>query len=142
MTLRKKQEEYIIALIFTKDKKTINNVLDRFNETDFEYEELRDLFVVLKELNTKEDLSKINLLTKFNNETDNVNLITEILAIDMSQFDKQKLYNELDNTFKKYYYQKRRAEILGRLSAPISLDEKQMLEIELGQILLKIAKIK
>ena len=142
MTLRKKQEEYIIALIFTKDKKTINNVFDRFSETDFEYEEIRDLFVILKELNGKEDLSKINLLTKFNNETDNVNLITEILAIDMSQFDRQKLYNELDNTFKKYYYQKRRTEILGRLSSDISSDEKQMLEIELGQVLLKIAKIK
>ncbi len=142
MSLRKKQEEYIIALIFTKDKKIINNVFERFNETDFKYEDIRGLFVMLKELNGKEDLSKINLLTKFNNETDNVNLITEILAIDMSQFDRQKLYNELDNTFKKYYYQKRREEILSRLSSDISSDEKQMLEIELGQILLKIAKIK
>ena len=142
MTLRKKQEEYIVALMLTKDKKTINNVLERFNETDFEYDEIRELFVILKELNAKEDLSKINLLTRFNDETDNINLITEILTIDMSQFDKQKLYNELDNTFKKYYYQKRRAEILGRLSSDISSDEKQMLEIELGQILLKIAKIK
>ncbi len=141
LTLRKKQEEYIIALIFTKDKKQINNIFDRFKEEDFEYEGTRNLFNELKELNSKEDLSKINLLTKFN-ESNNVNLITEILAIDMSQFDKQKLFTELDTTFKKYYYQKRRAEILGRLSGDISSDEKQMLEIELGQILLKMAKIK
>lgn len=141
LTLRKKQEEYIIALIFTKDKKQINNIFYRFKEEDFEYEDTRNLFNELKELNSKEDLSKINLLTKFN-ENNNVNLITEILAIDMSQFDKQKLFTELDTTFKKYYYQKRRAEILGRLSGDISSDEKQMLEIELGQILLKMAKIK
>ena len=141
LTLRKKQEEYIIALIFTKDKKQINNIFYRFKEEDFEYEDTRNLFNELKELNSKEDLSKINLLTKFN-ESNNVNLITEILAIDMSQFDKQKLFTELDTTFKKYYYQKRRAEILGRLSGDISSDEKQMLEIELGQILLKMAKIK
>ena len=141
LTLRKKQEEYIIALIFTKDKKKKNNKFDRFKEEDFEYEDTRNLFNELKELNSKEDLSKINLLTKFN-ENNNVNLITEILAIDMSQFDRQKLFAELDITFKKYYYQKRRAEILGRLNENISSDEKQMLEIELGQILIKMAKIK
>ena len=87
------------------------------------------------------NLFKINVLSKFN-EAESVNLITEILAIDMSFFDKDKLYLELDNTFKKYYYQKRRAEILGRLGQDISSDEKQMLEIELGQILLKMAKLK
>jgi len=141
LSLRKKQEEYIIALVFTKDKKIINNVINRFSKYDFEYEDTRKLFETLKELNDKEDLSKVNLLTKFN-ETDDVNLITEILAIDMSQFDREKLFMELDAIFKKYYYQKRRAEILGRLSEDISSDEKQMLEIELGQILLKMAKIK
>lgn len=141
MTLRKKQEEYIIALILTKDKKIINNIFSRFKEDDFEYEDTKQLFKALKELGDKEDLSKVNLLTKFN-ETDDVNLITEILAIDMSQFNREKLYIELDNTFKKYYYQKRRAEILGRISQDIDSDEKQMLEIELGQILLKMAKIK
>ena len=141
LTLRKKQEEYIIALIFTKDKKIISNVFARFGEDDFEYEDTRELYSALKTLNNKEDLSKVNLLTRFS-EKDNVNLITEILAIDMSQFVKEKLFLELDNTFKKYYYQKRRAEILGRLSSDISSDEKQMLEIELGQILLKMAKIK
>lgn len=140
-TLRKKQEEYIIALMCTKDKKMINNVCDRFKTEDFEYEDTKELFESLKDLNCKEDLCKLNLLTKFN-EQDNIDLITEIMAIDMSQFDKSKLYVELDNVFKKYYYQKRRAEILGRLGQDISSDEKQMLEIELGQILLKIAKIK
>lgn len=141
LTLRKKQEEYIIALIFTKDKKMITNVFSRFKEEDFEYEDLRNLYSSLKELHSKEDLSKVNLLSKFN-ETDNINLVTEILAQDMSQFNKEKLLTELDAIFKKYYYQKRRAEILGRLTQDISSDEKEMLEIELGQILLKMAKIK
>lgn len=141
VTLRKKQEQYIIALIFTKDKKLIADVFNRFSKEDFEYEDIQNLYDMLKNLNDKEDLTKINLLSKFN-ESDNINLITEILALDMSEFNKQKLFNELDSTFKKYYYQKRRAEILGRLNSQISSDEKQMLEIELGQILLKMAKIK
>ena len=141
LTLRKKQEEYIIALIFSKDKKLIASIFERFKEQDFEYEDLRNLFIKLKDIGYNEDLSKINLLTRFN-EMEDVNLITEILAIDMSQFERQKLFAELDTTFKKYYYQKRRAEILGRLSENISSDEKQMLEIELGQILIKMAKIK
>lgn len=141
VTLRKKQEEYIIALVLTKDKKIINNIFERFRADDFEYEDVKELYKTLKELGTKEDLSKINLLAKFNDET-SLSLITEILAIDMSNFDKDKLFADLDNTFKKYYYQKRRTEILDRLKEDISLDEKQMLEIELGQILIKIAKIK
>ena len=141
LTLRKKQEEYIIALLFTKDKKIITDVFERFKKEDFDYEQIGELFEQLKHIHEQEDLSRINIVSKFDENT-NINLVTEILAIDMSQFNKEKLYSELDTMFKKYYYQKRRAEILGRLSQEISSDEKQMLEVELGQILLKIAKNK
>lgn len=141
VTLRRKQEEYIVALVLGKDRRMIKQVFDRFKEEDFEYEDIKTLFLFLKNLNDNQDITMINILTKItDNET--LNLITEIMAINMSAFDKPKLYLELNNIFKKYGYQKRREEILKRLSENISNDEKSMLEIELGQIILKIAQIK
>lgn len=141
VTLRRKQEEYIVALVLGKDRRMIKQVFDRFKEEDFEYEDIKTLFLFLKNLNDNQDITMINILTKItDNET--LNLITEIMAINMSAFDKPKLYLELNNIFKKYGYQKRREEILKRLSENISDDEKSMLEIELGQIILKIAQIK
>ncbi|MBR6689209.1 MAG: DNA primase [Clostridia bacterium] len=142
LTLRKKQEEYIVAMLLGKDKKMINQVLDRFKERDFVYEDVRNLFIFLKELNNEQDITKINVLTRIS-DSDTLNLITEILAINLSDFDKDKLYTEMDKTFKKYYYQNRREEIFKELEKEnISKDEKEFLEVELKQIMLKIAKMK
>lgn len=141
VTLRRKQEEYIVALVLGKDRRMIKQVFDRFKEEDFQYEDIKTLFLFLKNLNDNQDITMINVLNKI---TDNgtLNLITEIMAIDMSSFDKPKLYLELNNIFKKYSYQKRREEILKRMSEDISSDEKAFLEIELGQIIVKMAQIK
>ena len=131
-------------LLLSKDKKVITDVLNRFKDKDFKYEDTKELFVYLKELNTKQDLTKINILSLLTEqeEQQKLRIVTEVFAQDMTAFNKAKLFEELDNIFKKYYYQERRAEILGRLNQEISQDEKQMLEIELGQILLKMAKNK
>ena len=139
VTLRRQQEEYIIALLLGKDKHVIKQVFERFKESDFEYEDIKTLFTFLKNLNDEQDITMINILTRVT-DNDTLNLITEIMTI--SILDKAKLYRELDNIFKKYKYQKRREEILKRLSEEISKDERAMLEIELGQIILKIAQIK
>jgi len=141
LTLRKKQEEYIVALLLGKDKRMIKRVTDRFKETDFENEDVKNLYLFLKNLNDEQDITMINVLTRIT-DSDTLNLITEVLAINLSDFDKEKLFNEMDKTFKKYSYQKRREEIIAKLKENISQDEKQFLEIELGQIMLKIAKMK
>lgn len=141
LTLRKKQEEYIVALLLGKDKRMIKRVTERFKEIDFENEDIRNLYIFLKKLNDEQDITMINVLTRIS-DNDTLNLITEILAINLSDFDKEKLFQEMDQTFKKYGYQKRREEIINKLKDNISQDEKQFLEIELGQIMLKIAKIK
>ena len=114
----------------------------RFKETDFEEEDLREFYIYLKKLNETENIAKLNIIAKLAEDADKLELVTEILAINLSEFEKTKLYEDMDNTFKKYYYTKRRKELLERLKENISKDEKQMLEIELGQIILKIAKMK
>jgi replicative DNA helicase len=129
-------------MLLGKDKKMINQVLDRFKERDFVYDDVRNLFIFLKELNKEQDITKINVLTRIS-DNDTLNLITEILAINLSDFDKTKLYTEMDKTFRKYQYQQRREEIFNELkNEQISKDEKEFLEVELKQIMLKIAKMK
>ena len=144
MTLRKKQEEYIVSLILSKDKKIISECFKRFKQEDFEYEEIKRIYIFLKELNENSDISKINIMSKVGDKNGciDVNLLTEILSIDINTFDKDKLLNDLDSIFKKYYYQKRRNEIIKRLDENISKDERQMLEVELGQIVIRLAKMK
>ena len=143
LSLRKKQEEYIVALLLSKDKKTINDVFKNFDENDFEFEDIKNIYLFLKKISEDNDISKLNILAKVNENDDiDINVLTEIIAIDINSFNKEKLVIDLCNTFKKYSYQKRRKEILKRLEENISDDEKQMLEVELGQIVIRLAKMK
>lgn len=140
--VRKRQEQYIIALLMSNDKKISKEILEKYSAEDFENIELKDIYLELIEISKTEDLSKINVVSKFNDE-EKIKIITEVLCIDMSSFDKTKLLSELETNFKKYRYLKKRDEILKRLSdSDIEQDEKSFLEIELTQILKKIGKIK
>ena len=145
LSLRRKQEEYIIALLLSKDKSSVKKCIERFSKEDFEYEDIRRIFEYLKEVNISEDITKMNILARIS--TDNsmnldINLITEILTIDIASLNKEKLLSDLNIVFKNYYYKKRRSEIVERMKENISEDERKMLEVELGQIVIKIANAK
>jgi len=100
------------------------------------------VYAKLLELVKEYDLTKINLASKFDNPED-VNVITEILCIDISSFDKPKLMQDLEVNFKKYNYVKKRTEIMSRLGEDgVDPDERRFLEIELNQILKKMGKMK
>ena len=143
LSLRKKQEEYIVALLLSKEKKIVSEIFKNFNENDFLYEDIKNIFTYLSNINKENDITKINILSKATeNDAIDINLLTEIIAIDIASFDKEKLLIDLINIFKKYSYQKRREEILKRLEQDISEDEKKMLEVELGQIVIRLAKMK
>lgn len=142
LNLRRRQEEYIIALLISKDKKIIDKVFNRFSDKDFEFNDIKEIFLNLKEASLKEDISKINITTKYMN-SDKLEVLTGIMCLDLSEFDREKLFLELDKIFKKYSYIKRREEILNRLnSSDIVKDERQLLELELSQIIIKMGKIK
>ena len=140
-SLRRKQEEYILALLLSNDKKISNEIINSFKEKDIESEDLKDLFSKIFEIAKEVDISKINITTKFTKEKD-VELISQILCTDISTFDKPKLIEDLKNSFKKYRYMDRRQEILEELNKDMDPDEKRLLELELGQIIIKLSKLK
>ena len=140
-SLRRKQEEYILALLLSNDKKISNEIINNFKEKDIESEDLKDLFSKIVEIAKEVDISKINITTKFTKEKD-VELISQILCTDISTFDKPKLIEDLKNSFKKYRYLDRRQEILEELNKDMDPDEKRLLELELGQIIIKLSKLK
>lgn len=140
--IRKKQEQLVLALILSNDKKLSKQMLESYKESDFENEELKYIFLKIKEISTEFDIQKINISTKFEQEKD-IELLTEIMCIDISSFEKAKLVAELETNFKKYGYMKKRNEILQRLSdSSVSEDEKRFLEAELSVILKKLGKTK
>ena len=93
------------------------------------------------EIAKESDITKINITTRFTGDKD-VELISQILCTDISTFDKPKLIEDLKNSFKKYRYMDRRQEILEELNKDMSQDEKRLLELELGQIILKLSQLK
>lgn len=139
--LRKQQEQYIIALMLLNDKKIYKEIITKFNENDFENNELKELYEDIKNLYNNGDINKINIITKFDDE-EKIKLITDIMCIDMYEFDKDKLLVDMINTFKKYRYTKRREEILEKLKKDITEDEKRLLELEISQIIKKISNLK
>lgn len=140
-SLRRKQEEYILALLLSNDKKISNEIINNFKEKDIESEDLKALFSEIVGIAKEIDISKINITTKFTKEKD-VELISQILCTDISTFDKPKLIEDLKNSFKKYRYMDRRQEILEELNKDMDPDEKRLLELELGQIIIKLSKLK
>ena len=140
--IRRKQEEFVLALMMSQDKKISKTVMEEYTEDDFSEQDLKKMYSEIMNIAKEQDLSKINIVSKLQKEED-IQLITEILCIDLSLCDKTKLIQELNDSFKKYRYMKKRDEIVKRLSdKSVSDDEKRFLEAELSLILRKMGKIK
>ena len=137
---RRKQEMYIIYILLSKDRKYINTIKNIIKEDDFENDDLKELYVYFKELDNSDDISKCNVL-KYLTDDEKIKLVTEILCINI--VDKDKFIEDLNTEMKKYRYEKRRNEILKRLSEKdVSKDERDMLSIELSQIIINKGKLK
>lgn len=137
---RRKQEMYIISVLLSKDRKYINAIKNLVNTSDFEDDDLRELFDYMINLDEKEDIAKCNVL-KYLTDDDKIKLVTEILCINI--LDKSKFIQDLKVDLKKYKYEKRRTQILKRLSEKdVSKDERDMLSIELSQIIINKGKLK
>lgn len=140
LSKRRKQEMYVIYTLLSKERKYINSIKEIVKEKDFENDDLRDLFTYLISLDNTEDISKGNIL-KHLTDNDKIKLVTEILCVNI--LDKDKFLDDLKIDLKKYRYDKRREEILKRMSdKDISKDEREMLSIELSQIIINRGKLR
>jgi len=140
--IRRRQEQLVLALFVSNDKKCSKEILEKYTPEDFECEDLKKIYSELLDLSKECDITKVNLVSKFE-RPEAINVISEILCIDISSFDKSKLMQDLEINFKKYNYVKKRTEIMSRLSEDgVDPDERRFLEIELNEILKKMGKMK
>lgn len=140
LSKRRKQEMYIIFTLLSRERKYINSIKEIVSEKDFESDDLRELFNDIVSLDNTEDIAKVNIL-KHLTDGDKIKLITEILCVNI--LDKAKFIEDLKIDLKKYRYDKRREEILKRMSdKDVSKDEREMLSIELSQIIINRGKLR
>lgn len=139
--IRKRQEQFIVALILSKDKNIQKLIFEKINSTDIYDENVRKAYNFLVDLKEKYDINKIDILSKIQDE-ELVREMTDIMYIDISNIDREKLLQDvLKNKNKEKLYM-RRDEILKRTSENISKDEMEILQLELNQIVVELSKLK
>ena len=139
--IRKRQEQYIIALLLSKDKRIQEEILNKVSIDDIQDEKVKQVYSFIIDLKENYDINKIDILSKVKDE-ELMKELTDIMYLDMSNVDKNKLLNDvLKNKLKEKLYL-RRDEILKRLDEDISKDEQEVLQLELNQILMEMSKLK
>lgn len=140
--IRKRQEQYIIALILSKDRKIQEEIFEKIKPEDIQDSDVRKVYYFLIELKNNFDINKIDILSKVKDE-DMVKELTEIMYIDLSMSDRNKLFNDVIKNKNKEKLFLRRDEILKRISDNnVTADEKEVLEFELNQIIVELSKLK
>lgn len=139
--IRKRQEQYIIALILSKDKKIQDEIFEKIKPEDIQDINVRNIYNFLINLKNNFDINKIDILSKVKDE-DMVKELTEIMYIDISMSDRKKLFQDVIKNKNKEKLFLRRDEILKRISDNITTDEKEILEFELNQIIVELSKLK
>ncbi len=140
-SMKKRQEQYIIALILSKDKKIQQEIFEKIDINDIMDEGVKKVYSFIIKLKDEFDINKIDILSKVEDE-DMMREITDIMYLDISDVDRVKLLNDVlkNKNKEKLYF--RRDEILKRLDLDITQDEKEILKLELNQIILELSKLK
>lgn len=139
--IRKRQEQYIVALFLSKDKKIQSEIFEKITIEDIQDEKVRAVYLFLLNLKKEYDINKIDVLSKVKDD-DLMKEITDIMYLDISNVDKNKLLNDVLKNKQKEKLYLRRDEIFKRLDEDISKDEQEILQLELNQIILEISKLK
>lgn len=139
---RKKKEQYIIALLLLKDKNIINVVFSNIDENSFKIDILKRLFAKILDLNKKYDITNIDIVSKIKEE-ELLKELLDIMYINLDGIDKIKYLNDMLSSIKKDNYVERKQEIIDRLNdKSINKDEKDVLQIELLEIISILNKMK
>ena len=139
--IRKRQEQFIIALFLSKDIRVQETICNEIKPEDIQDKNVRNIYLFLLELKEKYDINKIDILSKIKDE-EMMKEITEILYIDISNVDRTKLLNDVLKNKNKERLYFRRDEIIKRLGEDITQDEKEILKLELNQIVLELSKLR
>ena len=139
-SVRKRQEQCIVALMLSKKKKIQEEIVKNISSEDIEDENVRNVYNFIINLSNEYDINKIDILSKIQDE-DMLKEITDIMYIDISGYEEKLLQDVLKNKKKERLYT-RRDEIIKRLGEDVSSDESEVLKVELNQIVIELSKLK
>lgn len=139
-SVRKRQEQYIVALLLSKKPSIQKQIFENITSEDIENQDVRQLFDFILSLKGEYDINKIDILSKIQDEA-MIKEITDIMYIDISGYEESLLKDVLKNKKKDKLFT-RRDEIIKRLSEQISRDESEILNFELKQIMIELSKLK
>ncbi len=138
--VRKRQEQYIVALLLSKKVAIQQEIFDNIQSSDIENEDVRKIFDFILSLKDNYDINKMDILSKIQDEA-MIKEITDIMYIDISGYEESLLKDVLKNKNNDKLFT-RRDEIVKRLNEQISKDEGEILNFELKQIMIELSKLK
>ena len=139
--VRKRQEQYIIALLLSKNKSIQDKIFENIKPEDINDTNTRKLYEFIINLSKSFDINKIDILSKLQDD-ELIKDFTNIMYIEISNVDKVKLLNDVLKNKNKEKLYLRRDEILKRLNENITIDEEEVLKLELNQIIVQLSKLK
>ena len=136
-----KRENIIIELLLTGKNEIYKKKKNILLPEDFKSENNKKIIKCLYEEFEKGNSNINNILERFNEEQETISRITEIMADDYEIKNDKKAIEELVNNYQKERLQNRKKEIISSLNE-VSMDEAKVLEEELHDIIIKLAKMK
>lgn len=139
--IRKRQEQFVIALLLCRDNNIQEAIYNNVKLEDIQDESVKNVYSFILNLKDEFNINKIDILSKIKDE-EMMKEMTEIMYIDISNTDKNKLLNDVLKNKNKERLYFRRDEIIKRLNEEITNDEKEILKLELNQIVLELSKLR
>ncbi|MEG0521381.1 MAG: DNA primase [Clostridia bacterium] len=139
---QKRIEQYLIALLLSKDRKIFERIAKNILPEDINNSIIRELYVSILSLINKDNIKTIDIMSKIENK-EQVNELASILMLDIELCNRDKLLEDVEKKLILARHIKLRQYVIDRLEREdVSNDEKEILNIELLHILREINKIK
>ena len=136
----KKRENTILSILLNKELEAFEKIKDKLRPEDFEYELNRNIATKLYEEFEKGNIN-INAIIDAMGEEER-NHITMIMAYDLEIANTDKAINDILTTYKKEKLEFRKNQILQESKKEQDINKKKILENELNEIIIQLAKNK
>ena len=137
-----KREDAIIALLINGDKTVYEQISKRIFPSDLKLEVNKKIVEKVYNEYEKTGIVVNNIMELFTQDQEAVNKITEIMADEYQQQVDKKTIDSIINIYEKEKLTLLKSEIIQKLKETDKLEEKQVLEQELNEIIIKLTKIK
>lgn len=138
-----KRENMIIGILLNGKVEVYEQIKNILSPEDFKKEENKKIMQILYEEFEKGNSNINNVLEIFNEDEEIISILTGLMADDYEIKDDKKAIEDLINNYKKEKLTNRKKEIIDTLNDPnLDKQEAQILEKELHDIIVNLAKMK